>query len=105
MRDDVILALTAAGYGTVDVRTTLTPAWTTDWMTDAGKRKLTEYGIAPPLRSRTPVAGSDPGAPRRQVPAVRLTGHPRGRAVRLDIVQGALRVPCLPGAVRPFKVL
>jgi ring-1,2-phenylacetyl-CoA epoxidase subunit PaaD len=48
MRDDVILALTAAGYGTVDVRTTLSPAWTTDWMTDAGKRKLTEYGIAPP---------------------------------------------------------
>jgi ring-1,2-phenylacetyl-CoA epoxidase subunit PaaD len=48
MRDDVILALTAAGYGTVDVRTTLSPAWTTDWMTDAGKRKLTAYGIAPP---------------------------------------------------------
>ena len=48
MRDDVILALTAAGYDQVDVRTTLTPAWTTDWMTDAGKRKLTEYGIAPP---------------------------------------------------------
>lgn len=48
MRDDVILALTSAGYGTVDVRMTLTPSWTTDWMTDAGKRKLTEYGIAPP---------------------------------------------------------
>ncbi|MCK3769143.1 phenylacetate-CoA oxygenase subunit PaaJ [Microbacterium aerolatum] len=48
MRDDVILALTAAGFGDVDVRTTLSPAWTTDWMTDAGKRKLTEFGIAPP---------------------------------------------------------
>lgn len=48
MRDDVILALTAAGYEDVDVRTTLSPAWTTDWMTDAGKRKLTEFGIAPP---------------------------------------------------------
>lgn len=48
MRDDVILALTAAGYGPVEVRTTLSPAWTTDWMTDAGKRKLTAYGIAPP---------------------------------------------------------
>ncbi|MCR2764952.1 phenylacetate-CoA oxygenase subunit PaaJ [Microbacterium sp. zg.B48] len=48
MRDDVVLALTAAGYDTVEVRTTLTPAWTTDWMSDAGKRKLTEYGIAPP---------------------------------------------------------
>jgi ring-1,2-phenylacetyl-CoA epoxidase subunit PaaD len=48
MRDDVILALTAAGYGPVEVRSTLSPAWTTDWMTDAGKRKRTEYGIAPP---------------------------------------------------------
>lgn len=48
MRDDVILALTAAGFDDVDVRTTLSPAWTTDWMTDAGKRKLTEFGIAPP---------------------------------------------------------
>ncbi|SFR91165.1 ring-1,2-phenylacetyl-CoA epoxidase subunit PaaD [Microbacterium sp. cf046] len=48
MRDDVILALTAAGYDTVEVRTTLSPAWTTDWMTVAGNRKLTEYGIAPP---------------------------------------------------------
>lgn len=48
MRDDVILALTAAGFDDVVVRTTLSPAWTTDWMTDAGKRKLTEFGIAPP---------------------------------------------------------
>ncbi|MET0861911.1 MAG: phenylacetate-CoA oxygenase subunit PaaJ, partial [Microbacterium sp.] len=33
-------------------------AWTTDWMTDAGKRKLTAYGIAPPTgRSRV---GSGP---------------------------------------------
>src|SRR5690606_30006079 len=30
------------------VRTTLSPAWTTDWMTDAGRHKLREYGIAPP---------------------------------------------------------
>jgi ring-1,2-phenylacetyl-CoA epoxidase subunit PaaD len=48
MRDDVILALASAGFSDVDVRTTLSPAWTTDWMTDAGKRKLTEFGIAPP---------------------------------------------------------
>ena len=38
MRDDVILALNAAGYGHVEVRMALAPAWTTDWMTDAGKR-------------------------------------------------------------------
>lgn len=48
MRDDLILALNAAGYAHVEVRMTLSPAWTTDWMTDAGKRKLETYGIAPP---------------------------------------------------------
>ena len=48
IRNDVILALTAAGFAQVDVRLVLSPAWTTDWMSDAGKRKLEEYGIAPP---------------------------------------------------------
>ncbi|WP_137843320.1 1,2-phenylacetyl-CoA epoxidase subunit PaaD [Microbacterium sp. 2FI] len=48
IRDDVVLALTAAGFDDVEVRLTLSPAWTTDWMSDAGKRKLIEYGIAPP---------------------------------------------------------
>ena len=48
IRDDVILALTAAGYDEVEVRLVLAPAWTTDWMTDAGKQKLSAYGIAPP---------------------------------------------------------
>lgn len=48
IRDDVVLALTGAGYDRVDVRTVLAPAWTTDWMTDAGRAKLHAYGIAPP---------------------------------------------------------
>jgi ring-1,2-phenylacetyl-CoA epoxidase subunit PaaD len=52
IRDDLTLALTAAGYDDVDVRTTLAPAWTTDWMSDEGKRKLTAYGIAPPTGTR-----------------------------------------------------
>lgn len=36
------------GYSPVEVVTQLDPPWTTDWMSDAGKRKLKEYGIAPP---------------------------------------------------------
>ena len=48
MRDDVRTALQGAGYRDVDVRMVLSPAWTTDWMTADGKRKLHEYGIAPP---------------------------------------------------------
>src|SRR5690606_8612678 len=48
IRDDIILALTADGFQDVDVRLVLSPAWTTDWMSAEGKRKLVEHGIAPP---------------------------------------------------------
>ena len=41
-------ALAAAGYGDVPVETVLAPAWTTDWISDAGRDKLLAYGIAPP---------------------------------------------------------
>ena len=50
---DIEIALERAGIGPARVKTVLSPAWTTDWMTDEGRRKLTEYGIAPP-----PPAGS-----------------------------------------------
>ncbi|HZJ07887.1 MAG TPA: 1,2-phenylacetyl-CoA epoxidase subunit PaaD [Nocardioidaceae bacterium] len=48
IRDDVVTALREKGYADVDVEFVLSPAWTTDWMSDAGKRKLEKYGIAPP---------------------------------------------------------
>ena len=48
IRNDIVLALTREGWRQVDVRLVLSPAWTTDWMTDAGRRKLSAYGIAPP---------------------------------------------------------
>ncbi len=40
--------LLAQGFPKVKVIEILSPAWTTDWMTEAGKQKLKEYGIAPP---------------------------------------------------------
>lgn len=48
IRDDLVVALSSAGYGDVEVLITLSPAWTTDWMTEVGKEKLRDYGIAPP---------------------------------------------------------
>ncbi|TLP79050.1 phenylacetate-CoA oxygenase subunit PaaJ [Nesterenkonia sphaerica] len=53
---DVGAAVRAAGYAEVRVETVLTPAWTTDWMTEDGKRKLREYGITPPSGT-APVRG------------------------------------------------
>jgi ring-1,2-phenylacetyl-CoA epoxidase subunit PaaD len=40
--------LGAAGFEHVGLETRLSPAWTTDWISTAGKRKLHEFGIAPP---------------------------------------------------------
>ncbi|KQX61749.1 1,2-phenylacetyl-CoA epoxidase subunit PaaD [Angustibacter sp. Root456] len=64
---DVLDAVRAAGFDDVRVRTVLSPAWTTDWMSDDGRRKLAEYGIAPPTtRTTGPVPltlGSRPAAP------------------------------------------
>jgi ring-1,2-phenylacetyl-CoA epoxidase subunit PaaD len=45
---EVELALARAGLPRARVRTVLSPAWTTDWMSEDGRRKLREYGIAPP---------------------------------------------------------
>lgn len=47
---EVELALEREGFRNVTVRTVLSPAWTTDWMSEEGRRKLTAHGIAPPLR-------------------------------------------------------
>jgi ring-1,2-phenylacetyl-CoA epoxidase subunit PaaD len=48
MRDDLRARLHEAGHDDVEVRTTLTPPWTTDLITDEGRRKLAEAGVAPP---------------------------------------------------------
>jgi ring-1,2-phenylacetyl-CoA epoxidase subunit PaaD len=50
IRTDVVAALSDAGFAGAVVNTVLSPAWTTDWMSDEGKRKLVAYGIAPPSR-------------------------------------------------------
>lgn len=42
------MALNASGYQTT-IQTVLSPAWTTDWMTENGKQQLKAYGIAPPM--------------------------------------------------------
>ena len=50
IEDSVRAALDAGGLTRVGIRSRLSPAWTTDWITDAGREKLRAYGIAPPAR-------------------------------------------------------
>jgi ring-1,2-phenylacetyl-CoA epoxidase subunit PaaD len=45
---NIRMVLLQHGYQNVHITTVLSPAWTTDWMTEAGKQKLKAYGIAPP---------------------------------------------------------
>ncbi len=51
IKADIRQTLSAAGYEDVQVKQSLSPAWTTDWMTAEGREKLREYGIAPPQKS------------------------------------------------------
>ena len=60
IRADVTRRLAAAGFADVEVRTVLSPPWTTDFISAAGRRKLAEAGIAPPRSVPNAVDGPVP---------------------------------------------
>jgi ring-1,2-phenylacetyl-CoA epoxidase subunit PaaD len=49
IRVNIRMCLLEHGFPDVHIETILSPAWTTDWMSEAGKEKLKAYGIAPPM--------------------------------------------------------
>lgn len=90
IRDDVADAIRAAGYEP-DVRLTLSPAWTTDWITERGRERLQRAGIAPP----PPVADAATGAVSVELPVAcprcgsrrtRLISHFGGTACKASYV-------------------
>ena len=48
MRDDLQRELLLAGFPDAEVRVSLTPAWTSDWITERGRQALKDAGISPP---------------------------------------------------------
>ena len=79
---EIELALEREGFRRSKVRTVLSPAWTTDWMSEDGRRKLREYGIAPPQAASS----------RRALFGVEQVACP----------QCGSRIPrCFPSSVRP----
>ena len=50
---NIRMALIEKGYQKIKITSVLAPAWTTDWMSEDGKRKLKEYGIAAPDKKFT----------------------------------------------------
>ncbi len=68
IEEDAGRALEAAGLAPWRVRTVLAPAWTTDWITDAGRASLRAYGIAPPGQCASPAQPGGNVQPLRFVP-------------------------------------
>ncbi|MHC2621056.1 phenylacetate-CoA oxygenase PaaJ subunit [Bradyrhizobium huanghuaihaiense] len=90
---EIEIALERAGFRQPKVRTVLSPAWTTDWMSEEGREKLRAYGIAPP-----PGLGLAPRAIRRagrRLPAMRLGQDRAAVRIRLDLLQSAVALPDL----------
>ncbi len=74
MRDDLRHRLTRAGFERVEVRIRLQPAWSTDWISADGKRRLQEAGISPPGAAPRQASGPVPLtllSPPRVVPCPR----------------------------------
>ncbi|CAN7197316.1 1,2-phenylacetyl-CoA epoxidase subunit PaaD [Massilia sp. LjRoot122] len=68
--DAVKEALQAHGLEQVRILSRLAPAWTTDWMSEAGKAALKGYGIAPPVQQAIDISGLHAGIRRRAAPEV-----------------------------------
>jgi ring-1,2-phenylacetyl-CoA epoxidase subunit PaaD len=78
MRADLLHALHEAGFLDVDVRTVLSPAWSTDWISEDGRRKLAAGGIAPPGKAPVRPTGPVPLqlGPSRRTATCPLCGSP-----------------------------
>jgi ring-1,2-phenylacetyl-CoA epoxidase subunit PaaD len=48
IEDDIVSAMNREGVVEFEIRVTHNPPWTTEWISEAGRRKLAEFGIAPP---------------------------------------------------------
>ena len=65
--EDIDKALRARGVNKLRIVTRLSPAWTTDWMSDAGKAALKGYGIAPPVQQVIDISALAHGVKRHAI--------------------------------------
>lgn len=96
IRDDVAEAIRAAGYEP-DVRLTMSPAWTTDWITERGRERLRAAGIAPPgpagAATATVAVEAPVACPRCGSRRTRLISHFGGTACKASYVCAACAEP------------
>ena len=104
MRDDLVHALHDHGFTDVEVRTSLHPAWTSDWISDRGRRALAEHGISAP----GPAPRRDGPVPLTLLPTPRSLTCPRCGSpdVRLSSEFGATACKamyCCESCLEPFE--
>ena len=85
IEDAVVAVLARAGYSDANVTTQLAPAWTTDWLSDGGRRKLEAIGIAPPAQA---------ASSKRELLGVALVACPRCGSADTEVVSEFGSTPC-----------
>lgn len=86
IRRSLVEALQAAGFSDVAAHEELSPPWTSDWITDEGRRKLREYGIAPPALAV--------GSPRALLQAEAAIACPRCGSLATERLSEFGSTPC-----------
>jgi ring-1,2-phenylacetyl-CoA epoxidase subunit PaaD len=110
----VVEALERRGVPRVRLETRIAPSWTTDWMSEEGRRKLREYGIAPPvglaatqsIRVRDIGRGAAPFTPRKALSPVGLA-CPQCGSTKVQLTSQFGSTPCKAlyrclGCLEPF---
>jgi ring-1,2-phenylacetyl-CoA epoxidase subunit PaaD len=103
IRADLRRALTE--YDKVEVRTVLSPAWTTDWISEAGRAKLAAAGIAPPGPAPRRAPGPVPLTlgPARTTIACPQCGHPESELISAFSATACRELRRCPSCREPFE--
>lgn len=85
IEQSIAAELRARGVRNVVLKRVLSPPWTTDWLSDAGREKLRKYGIAPPAEA---------GGKRGLLDSMRTIACPRCNATETTLVSEFGSTPC-----------
>ncbi len=93
IRANIESELRNAGWHLIEIRTQLSPAWTTDWMSEASRAKLRQYGIAPPLGSSNENLVPFPGSKKIPCPYCQGAGLVKStQTMAFEILSEARRI-------------